>query len=63
MGQAENERKKIYCSDPFKLDPEKGITKKYQKNSKKLKNIIMASFQARTGWERLRMRGKIKFLF
>ena len=30
--------------------------RKFQKNSKKLKNTTMASFQAKIGWERLRKR-------
>ena len=33
-----------------------GISKKLAKKIKKLKNINMASFQAKTGWDRLRMR-------
>ena len=34
MGQAENERKKSYRSDPFQPNPELGILKKEQKISK-----------------------------
>ena len=33
-GQAENERKKSYRSDPFQPNPEMGILKKEQKFSK-----------------------------
>ena len=58
MREAENVRKKNSLSDPFQPDLEYGIPEKQQKNSKKLKNIIMASFQAKTGWDRLRMREK-----
>ena len=60
MREAENVRKKNSLSDPFQPDLEYGIPEKQQKNSKKLKNIIMASFQAKTGWDRLRMREKKK---
>ena len=36
------------------------LKKKKQKNSKKLKNTIVASFQAKISWGRLRNRGKKK---
>ena len=49
MELAEKEEKKNYRSDQFLLDEEKRISKKF----KKLKNILMASFKAKTGWERL----------
>ena len=38
-------------------------SKKIAKKFKKLKNIIMASFQAKTGWDRLRMREEKKLSF
>ena len=37
---------KNYRSVPFLPD----VKQKFQKNSKKLKNTIMASFQAKIGW-------------
>ena len=40
-------------SDEFLPNPELGIPKKLQKNSK---NSTMTSFQAKIGWERLRKR-------
>ena len=43
---------KNYRSDRFLPNPEYRIQKKKQKKLKK--NIIMASFQTKTGWERLR---------
>ena len=40
---------KNYCSDYFLPDPYKEFQKKAKK-FEKLKNWIMASFQAKTGW-------------
>ena len=62
-GQAQNERKKNYRSDSFQPDPELGIKKKTTKKWKKLKNIVMASFHAKTGREWSRKREKKKFSF
>ena len=39
-----------YRSIPFLPDAKQKIPKKQQKKFKKLKNIIMASFQAKIGW-------------
>ena len=50
--------KKNYRSDQILPDPEQTIPKKQQKNSKKLKNTIMDSFQAKIGWKRPRKRKK-----
>ena len=61
MGQAENERKKIFS---FRFIPTQhgiGNSKKIAKKCKKLKNIIMALFRPRTRWDRLRLREK-KFI-
>ena len=56
-GRAKNERKKkSFLSVPSKSGIR--ISKKYSKEFKKSKNIIMASFQAKTRQERLRMREK-----
>ena len=47
-------REKIkYRSSQFLANPEYGIPKKIVKKFKKLKNIIMASFQVKTGWVKL----------
>ena len=55
MGQAKNERKKKnYRSYQFLANPEYKIPKKIAKKFKKLKNINIAFFQAKT-WQRLRM--------
>ena len=43
--------------------PGVGNSNRIAKKCKKLKNIIMASFQAKTGRDRLRMREKKIFLF
>ena len=64
-------KKKCYHSDPFQQDLELRIPKKSQKNAKKkklskLRNIIVASFQAKIGWGRLRVirkRKKLSFRF
>ena len=50
-----NREKKIYRSDQFLPDQEQKIQKEIAKKFEKLKNIIMTSFQAKTGRERLRM--------
>ena len=42
---------KNYRSDQFLPDPDQRISKKQQKNSKNLKNLITISFQAKTGWK------------
>ena len=64
-------KKKCYHSDPFQQDLELRIPKKSQKSAKKkklskLRNIIVASFQAKIGWGRLRVirkRKKLSFRF
>ena len=43
-----------YRSVPFLPDAKQKIPKKWLKNSKILKNTIMASLQAKTGWKWLR---------
>ena len=53
-----NREKKNYRSDQFLLDQEQKIKKKIANKFEKLKNIIMTSFQAKTGQERLRKKGK-----
>ena len=60
MGQAEIERKikKQLSFRSIQSRPGIGISKKLAKKFKKLKNINMASFQAKTGRERLRIREK-----
>ena len=56
-------REKIkYRSSQFLANPEYGIPKKIAKKFKKLKNIIMASFQVKTGWVRLWVMQKKKKL-
>ena len=63
-GQAESDtkKKKSYRSDPFQPDPELGFPKKQQRYEKKLRNIIVASFQAKTGRDRQRVIPKKKKL-
>ena len=52
MRKRENKR---YWFVPFLLDAEQKMAKKKQKKKKKIKkNTIMASFQAKIGWKRLR---------
>ena len=57
MRQAYNERKKIFSFWSIPTRPVIGNSKKIAKKFKKLKNIITASFQAKTRRERLRMWG------
>ena len=45
-----------YRSVPFLPDAKQKIPKKLQKNSKILKNTIMASLQAKIGWKWMRNR-------
>ena len=50
---------KNYRSVPFRSVPTRRVienSNKIPKKFKKLKNTIMASFQAKTGWKRPRMR-------
>ena len=49
MRRAEKGRKKFQSRIPFILDPGKKIPKKIAKNFKKLKNLFLAIFQAKTG--------------
>ena len=53
------EREKIKIVIPFRSVPALRVienSNKIAKNFKKLKNTIMASFQAKTGWKRPRRR-------
>ena len=55
LGKAEKElKKKNYRFDHFLPEPKQRIEKRIVKKFKKLKNTIIASFQAKTGWERSR---------
>ena len=47
--------KKIFLFRSIPTRPGIGNSRKIAKKFKKLKNINMASFKAKTGWERLRM--------
>ena len=49
-------KNKIYRSVPFRSC--RTGNRKFQKNSKKIKNTIMASFQAKIGWKRQRNKNK-----
>ena len=51
--EREKIKKKKNRSDVFLPDPEQKIPKKKAKKFKKLVNTIMASFQAKIGWNRL----------
>ena len=55
---AKKEGKKILSRIPFILDPGKKIPKTKPKKFKKLINLILALFLAKTGWDRLRKREK-----
>ena len=56
--EIEKERNKNYRSVPFHSYPmcNRKFQKKRKKLQKKLKNTIVASFQAKIGWKRLRKR-------
>ena len=61
MGLAENQKKKKII---VLIHSNLTRNREFQKNSKKIEKITkinMASSQAKTGWERLRMREKRKF--
>ena len=60
MGPAEIERKMKIIAPIHSISTR---NRAFQKNIKKVKNIIMASFQAKTAQERLRMWEKKKFSF
>ncbi|MDM1279370.1 hypothetical protein HXZ65_14150, partial [Acinetobacter indicus] len=60
-GQAEREGERNYRSGPFVPDPNERLPKKIAKKSKKLKNIILALFQVKTGRDRPR-KGKREIL-
>ena len=53
-----NRENKNYRSVSFRSYPTRNrkFQKKQPKNSKKLKNTVMASFQAKIGWKRSRKR-------
>ena len=53
-------KKKVIVPIHSNLTPELGFPKKQQRYEKKLRNIIVASFQAKTGWDRLRVIQKKK---
>ena len=54
---------KIYCSVPFRSNPTHNRnSKKIAKKFKKLKSIIMDSFQAIIGWKWMRKRKNKNFL-
>ena len=55
-GQAKNELKKCLFQEPFLPYLGWSFPKKNQNNSKKNKNIILASFNAKPGQDRLKMR-------
>ena len=55
---AEKGRKKFWSRIPFILDPGKEIPKKIAKKFKKLKNLFLALFLAKTRFDRPRMRKK-----
>ena len=61
-GEAENMRKKKFSFWSIPTRHGVGNSRKIAKKLKKLKNINMASFQAKTGWGRLKMWEK-KFSF
>ena len=52
----ENERKQKLLFRFVPTQPVRENSKKITKKPKKLKNTIMASFQAKIGWKRLRKR-------
>ena len=54
----EEERKKFYTRIPFIHDSGKKIPKKIEKKIKKQKNLFLALFLAKTGWDRPRKREK-----
>ena len=60
MGQAENERKKIFSFRSIPTQHGIGNSKKIAKKCNKLKNIIMALFRPRTGWDWMRLCEKKK---
>ena len=61
-GQAEKVRKSFPLSEPFLLDPSYRIPKNVEEIFKKWKNIILASFQAEMGRDRLKKRKKKIFV-
>ena len=58
MREAEKERKKIDSRIPFIVGPGKKILKKIAKKFKKLKNLFLELFLAKTRWDRPRKREK-----
>ena len=57
----EKEWKKILSRIPFLFEPGKKITKKIAKKFKKLKNLFLALFLAKTGWDKPKKWKKKKF--
>ena len=58
MIQVEKERKKFLSRIPFILYPGMKIPNKIEKKTKKLKNLILDLFLAKTGWDRQSKREK-----
>ena len=66
IGQKGKEREKIKIIVPFHFVPTRPVrehSKKIAKKFKKLKNTIMASYQAKIGWKSLRNRENKKYRF
>ena len=63
MAQAENERKKKLSFRSTPTRPGIGNSKTIAKKCKKLINIIMVSFHAKTGWDKQRVIQQKKLLF
>ena len=61
--EAEDERKKKLLVRSIQTQPGIGNSRKIAKKFRKIKNINMASFKAKTGLDQLRMRGKKKLSF
>ena len=47
----------------FRFVPNQRVIENSKKNSKKLKNPVMASFQAKIGWKRLKKRENKNYRF
>ena len=62
MGKAEKEKKLKLSVRSFPTRRVIENSKKIVKKFKKQKNIIMASFQAKIGWKRMKKKKKIKII-
>ena len=60
MENAEKERKQKLS---FRYVPTRRVIENSKKIAKKFKNTIMAAFQAKIGWKRLRMRDNKNYRF